>query len=630
MPQSAEEKDTPEERRKEQDRKRQRAKRRADEQRFGKSIHVGHLQVELISLERRTATIEAIAAELSAYRSSVEVLQSAIRAVLRARESGEAEAIPQLLKDLGAAQVSARGHRFNRAIGQGVIRFDVAPPIIRATPMAVRKIDEAPRPANAPLKGAVATWIEARKAALQAPPAGSETFQVDHLDFIGPVYDDGAYRVEGIQTATGIVSALTPKARTDEPVQILIGVPGAGKTHTALEMMSKTKGRIHAFGATVGSREQMLRLSERLGIADRVKVVSKPGELRRVSRVLIDEGARVYPRILQYLQDASEIVVTGDAGQSRADPGECILGALAALGAPVIELTQSRRTASASIQLLSQFVSATQKPVIPSLERIELKRSVEITRCDSGEDLATIVEVAGQHEDCLVVVFDDEMQAALKAAGVRAFQYAEAQGAEAQHVVVHLPEEWKDPTKAKDVPYLSFLNGICRARVGATIVTAAMSNLNIDRFGPHRDRVNELFAIVEAATGDPRRPQETVLSARSRDWWDTCSWTVQALGQLNYGADLIGEWLFIHKRGEAGSYLGAAHIGDLRLGVTKEAVLAAGFAFAERIEIETEEVRPFEAVARIRERLGASLKKPGIRGGDNLRNQIANLARSGV
>jgi hypothetical protein len=324
---------------------------------------------------------------------------------------------------------------------------------------------------------------------------------------------------------------------------------------------------------------------------DRVKVVDKVGDLRRRSRILIDEASLVKPGILHYLRDATELYLAGDPGQSAAKPGESLIGALAALGAPVIELTESRRTSSPAIKLLGQFVSSTQKPFIPEIDRVVPEKAVRLAKCRDGEDFQAICTEVTKHEDCIAIVWSQDLQEQLTVAGIRAYQGNLAQGSEAEHVIVHMPADWSDPAMVPAPPFISFLNGICRAKTGATIVASAEFDAMFYGNSLLKQRANDLERAVDLACEDPRRPHKNPLSRWSDDRWRLCKLALKTLSDGNMSADLIGDWLFAYRTSDPDQYCGAVQIGVAQLGVTDQMVLSRGFPWAERFEMQEGEDR---------------------------------------
>lgn len=585
MAQSSEELSTSALRKRERDRERMRARRDKAAQRFGARIDRDRLVKQLAFVSRRRLTLEALLPRLLDYQSSVNLLEATMRQALDLPHvmSGETDELPPL----AAVKASVFKHEFDKGLLKGTIRFPFLKTSIdpddKRSRNSTKHTPEKQTSAGQSIDG-IHAWIETRIASLEPIPPDTSTFSVDFLQFSGPLYSGGAKMAEGIQTAEGVLPALAPRDHTDEPIHIFIGVPGAGKTHRALQMMSQKKGRIYAFSPTPGSREQIRQLVDKLGIIDRVKVVEKIGDLRRRSRVLIDEASLVKPGILHYVRDATELYLTGDAGQSAAKPGESLLGALAALGAPLIELTESWRTSSPAIRLLGQFVSSTQKPFIPEIERVVPEKAVRLQKCREGEDFHAIYAEAAKHKDCIAIVWSQDLQEQLTAAGVRAYQANLAQGSEAQHVIVHMPAGWSDPAKVAAPPFISFLNGICRAKTGATIVASAEFDAMFYGNSLLKQRANDLEKIIDLACEDPRRPHKTPLSRWSDDRWRLCKLALKTLDGGNMRADLIGDWLFAYRKGDPNQYCGAVQIGIAQLGVTDQMVLSRGFPWIEQFD----------------------------------------------
>lgn len=568
------------------DRARMRARRDEGAQRFGARIDRDKVLKQLCFVSRRRLTLEALLPRLLEYQSSVKLLEATIRQALDLPHILSAEIVD--LPSLHDAKAAVFGHEFDRGLLNGTIRFPFLEASIEGAggPSPALRTKDAPtdqESGSGPVR-AVDAWINGRIETLVPIPADTPTFRADFLQFSAPVYSGGPKVAEGIQTDQGVMPALAPRDRTDEPVQVLIGVPGSGKTHRALEMMSRRKGRIHAFSPTPGSREQVRQLADKLGLIDRVKVVEKIGDLRRRSRVLIDEASVVKPGILHYLRDATDLYLTGDAGQSAAKPGESLLGALAALGAPVIELTESLRTSSPAIKLLGQFVSSTQKPVIPEIERVVAEKAVSLVNCRDGDDFDAICAEAAKHADCMAIVWSRELQEQLSAAGIRAYQSNLALGSEAEHVIVHMPAEWADPAKKPAPPFISFLNGVCRAREGATIVASAVFDAIFYSNSFLRQRANDLQTVVDLACDDPRLPNKNPLNRWSAQRWWLCEVVLDTFNEGYWDADLVGDWLFAYRRSNPTRYCGAAMIGPGKLGVTEEMVLARGFPWAESFD----------------------------------------------
>lgn len=613
--------------RREWDRARKRAKRQRSALRFGAKVDEGVVLKQLSTVVRRRRTLEVLLPRLLAYRDSIQVLEAKMR-----RELGLPIGATELdleLPSLPDAKAAVFGHEFDQAFVKGALRFQFleaenggqeADCKVVSTDARLNQSDGGRSSAT------IDTWIRGRIEALVPASPDAATFTEKFLQFSAPVYSGGAKPGEGIQTDQGVVAALAPRDRGDEPVQIIIGVPGAGKTHRALQMMSRGKGRIHAFSPTPGSRAQVRQLVDKLGLIDRVKVVEKIGDLRRRSRVLIDEASLVKPGILHHLRDATELYLAGDAGQSAAKPGESLLGALAALGAPLIELTESRRTSSPAIKLLGQFVSSTQKPFIPDIERVVPERAINLSKCQEGEDFQAICAEAAKHKNCIAIVWSERLQEQLAATGIQTYQGNLAQGSEAEHVIVHMPADWSDPAKVPAPPFISFLNGICRAKTGATIVASADFDAMFYSNSLLKQRANDLEKVVDLACEDPRRPHKTPLSRWSDDRWRLCKLALKTLDGGNMSADLIGDWLFAYQKSSPDHYCGAVQIGPGQLGVTDQMVLAHGFPWAECFEMTAGEDREI-AERNMRRRLVARIVPDEPSSNLNFRNRIAGLAK---
>lgn len=614
-------------RRRERDRARKHVTRQKSALRFGAKVDEGAILKQLNTVVRRRRTLEALLPRLFEYRAAIEALEARMRQELGL--PGDTTGLERELPSLLEAKAAVFGHDFDQAFLKGTIRFQFMEAAVAGCE----------GPANAALSNAPAdqshadesretidAWIKERIEHLVPTSSGAPVFTESFLKFSAPIYGGGSRPAEGIQTESGVMPALTPRDRKDEPIQILIGVPGAGKTHRALEMMSRNKGRIYAFSPTPGSRGQVRQLVDKLGLIDRVKVVEKIGDLRRRSRVLIDEASLVKPGILHYLRDATELYLAGDAGQSAAKPGESVLGALAALGAPLIELTESRRTSSPAIKLLGQFVSSTQKPVIPEIERVVPEKAVSFSKCRDGEDFRAISLEAAKHVDCIAIVWSQEMQEQLKAAGIRAYQGNLAQGSEAEHVIVHMPADWSDPDKVPAPPFISFLNGICRAKTGATIMASAEFDAMFYPNSLLKQRANDLEIVVDLACDDPRIPRKNPLSRWDEDRWKLCRSILEAFDDSRLEADLIGDWLFAYRKNEPSRYCGAASVGPSNLGISSEVLLARGFPWVEVFEVPDDgdwEASDLEIRMRIVARTVPPKREPTV----NLRNRIASIAK---
>lgn len=603
-----------------------RAKRDGSKSHPGAKIDRDRLLRQLVTAMRRRITLEALLPRLLEYQASNGILEAKLREELDFPALTKADNKLPTLQD---ARDAVFRHEFNRAFVKGALRFDfleagpIEPEVARQrrAPESARRQNQDSGPSET-----VDVWIKGRIASLTPISGDAEGFTEGFLRFSGPIYRGGPKAAEGIQTDQGVIPALAPRDRVDEPIQIIIGVPGAGKTHRALQMMSRGKGRIHAFSPTPGSRAQVRQLVDKLGLVDRVKVVEKIGDLRRRSRVLIDEASLVKPGILHHLRDATELFLAGDAGQSAAKPGESLLGAVAALGAPVIELRESRRTSSPAIKLLGQFVSATQKPFIPDIERVVPEKAVRLLKCKEGEDFQAISAEAAKHKDCIAIVWSEHLQEQLGATGIQSYQGNLAQGSEAEHVIVHMPADWSDPAKVPAPPFISFLNGICRAKAGATIVASADFDAMFYSNSLLKQRANDLEKVVDLACEDPRRPHKTPLSRWSDDRWRLCKLALKTLDGGNLSADLIGDWLFAYQKSSPDHYCGAVQIGPAQLGVTDQMVLAHGFPWAECFEMTAGEDREI-AERNMRRRLVARIVPDEPSSNLDFRNRIAGLAK---
>lgn len=617
-------------RKRERNRAFMRAQREKNARIHGLTIDHDRALKQLGTVIRRRITLEALLERLREYQNYVVTLEATLRKELDL--PGCSTPFNGDLPTLQDAKSAVFGHEFDRAFLKGALRFqfieaDVGSnqALSKGEPTAAPPDRDDARQSAVTIEAWVKNQIEALLPASPGAPAFTETF----LQFTAPIFTGGARLAEGIQTERGVEPALVARPRMNEPVQVLIGVPGAGKTHRALQMMSRKKGRIYAFSPTPGSRGQVRQLVDKLGLIDRVKVVEKIGDLRRRSRVLIDEASLVKPGILHYLRDATELYLAGDAGQSAANPGESLLGALAALGAPLIELTESRRTSSPAIKLLGQFVSSTQTPFIPEIERIVPEKAVRLAKCREGEDFDALVAEAAKHEDCIAIVWSQDLQERLTAAGVRAYQANLAQGSEAEHVIVHMPADWSDPAKVPAPPFISFLNGICRAKTGATIVASAEFDAMFYDNALLRQRANDLEIVVDLACDDPRRPSKNPLSRWTEERWRLCELVLNTFNNGNLDADLVGDWLFAYRKSDPTRYCGAALIGPGKMGVTEEMVLARGFPWAESFEFVAGE--DLDATkGEVRRRLVAQMVPGQLAKKFDLRNRIAGISKGSL
>lgn len=560
-------------------RSRLRAQRERDEmQRLcGSRISKAALKAEFINVVRRNLTLNAFLLELQDYENAVELWDARDKYERGERTNFPEEALQAVSLDDAKARVL--NHRLDSQMLAQELRFQFASKedAFQALGGLEAKFPE-PAKSKHVLQShrpTVADWIASGIDKLIEPVPDAPRFFVSGLGFAGPIYTDGSAQSEGVQTQAGLVSAFAPKARGNEPVQILIGAPGSGKTHHALELMAKDPGRIYAFGPTAGSREQLARLAEKLGLTGRVRVMERMCDLRRRSRVLVDEASLVKPEIIGYARDAREMYLTGDASHSEVKPGESLLGALAALGAPIIELTESRRTSSTTLQLLSQMIGAPSQPTVPTLTRLPWDRSIRVRNNYYDGEFEEIV-AASKRQDSIAIVWSEELRLRLKDAGVRAYDANMAQGTEATHVIVHLPRLWANWELTPSVPFRSFLNSICRAREGATIVNSAPLHPSSwdTRIARRHSHLQSL--ILAGVDEDPRKPRQHPLSKLDDDQWQLCKIISDALSEFDMSADLVRDWLFVYRISGSDHYCGAVLIDRSTHGISPDMVRAAG------------------------------------------------------
>jgi len=570
---------------------------------FGTRISKAAMKAEYVNLIRRCLTLEALLPELKEYQTAVEFLEAKEK-----HERGEDTDFPiEALQAVSLAEAESRvfNHRLDQQVLTGNVRFKFASKedAFKAAGARIAEFGEALKPKRLPPRQglAVTEWIASRAIDLIEPGPDAPRFFVSQLGFGGPIYTDGSAQSEGVQTKAGLVSAFEPKARRNEPVQILIGVPGAGKTHHALELMAKDPGRIYAFGPTAGSREQLARLAEKLGLNKRVRVIKRMCDLRRRARVLVDEASLVKPEIIGYTRDVRELYLTGDASHGEAKPGESLLGSLAALGAPIIKLTESHRTSSVTLRFLGQMISAPTQQTVPPLARPTWDRPIRVRSSYSDTEFDEIVAEASKRQDSIAIVWSEDLRLRLKDAGVRAYDANMVPGTEARHAIVHIPNIWSDWERMPSVPLKSFLNSICRAREGATIVNSIRfrKSWDIQIAKRHSDIESLLFAV---AYEDPRKPRRHPLSNLVDDQWRLCKIIVDALSEFSMKADLVRDWLFVYHDSDSDYYCGAVLVDRATHGISSDMVRTAGYSNIEHFKCPSD--GDWDACARmVRERL---------------------------
>ncbi len=433
-------------------------------------------------------------------------------------------------------------------------------------------------------RGPFHAWYDRETKALPQSFPG-ESFEVPSLRLRGPVYFDRKFKVEGLLRNGDVVSAFTDReASNGDPIQVIVGVPGAGKSYSAIELMAKGEGEVAVFTATSGSRLQLEKLADARGRSDMFKHVQNGRDLLGKKRILIDEAGRVLPHVIQYLLDAEEVVVCGDNGQSQANPGGSLLGVLAALGAPMRVLTQSRRTTNPALKLLNQFVTDTIVDELPSAQRMILEPAVEVRHVAPGTQHGDVAELQAMHSDMLVVSFDKDEVAVLGGKGHRALHATQIDGVEADHVCVILPRAWLDSGLVPKLPWVSLINSFCRARQSGTLIIDFGNFDMIVCANRSGNRAYEINSLIDVITHDPRKIADETFDFWPRQQVGIARNISFALDKNGYAFDRIGRYLLVYKKQNEREYEGVFVFSGPDADFEGQIFLDKGFRFAASVD----------------------------------------------
>jgi hypothetical protein len=443
--------------------------------------------------------------------SDLKDLRAQIRAVIALREEVAApEPGPASLPSMKSAETLLREHQLHRVLKFGQISITGR----CSSSVATQKIAKnqitavAEGPARAIMIGVGGSfwqWFRKQAKAHSHKPTGVEFIYIREHKFYLPIILENGIRSEGRMLDDCVVSAYSGQPFFDEPVKLIHGGPGAGKTHAAIEAMASTGKPFHVFASQEGAREQIGSIGERVGCTKRMKVVSDVKRLRGCPRIVIDEAATVDVDILAVLNKVEQLIVTGDPAQSRLEPGRSLMGLLAALGAPLELLTGSQRSKSWQLAILSDFLRR-EPPRFPfaGLKRAPSETALLVRGGKPDREIEYLQYWSNlESQKALIITWDTNIADAMRERGYRVLMADQMQGAEADRVVVYLSASLYDDIKYPNLPIQQIVTALCRARF-RSILISRHEYVNVNRSSVSTRRSLEIEDFMKNIGHDPR------------------------------------------------------------------------------------------------------------------------------